>query len=428
MRIDKKGLLGISPLVFFLAFFLGTALLCGEISKVSITISFLFAAIYAVAITKGLNLPDRVRVFARGAGTGKMMFMIIIFVVAGAFAKSAEAMGCIDATVNIILSFLPPKLIFVSLFITGCLISMATGSGIGSIVALCPIAIGICQTIDGNPALFCAIVVCSAMFGDNLSFISDTTIIATSTQGCKMSDKFKVNLWIALPAAIVTIIIYYYLGRGAGSVDVEHTAQNIKILPYILVIVLSVCGCDVLITLLTGALICGIMGMSMGEFNFIGWTSAMEAGVNGMGSLIIVVILAAGTMALITHNGGLDFIVSICTKFVKSRKSAEGCIALLTALICVCTSNNTIAIVSVSSIVKEISEKYGVDPRKAASLMDTSSCIALELLPYSTHTMVAATFAGISAASAIPYMFYAFMLALFLIVSIVFDLPRLRKA
>lgn len=424
----KKGLVAISPLIVFLAFFAFCAWLGKGFDAVPLIVAFLVATVVAVATTSGLSLSERVHVFGRSAGTNNILFIILIFICAGAFASSAKAMGCIDATVYAVLSLLPERYIFVSIFLTGCIISMATGSGIGSIVALGPIAVGISHAIGGNMEMLCAIVVCGAMFGDNLSFISDTTVIATSTQGCELRDKFKANLWIALPASICTIILLIWLGRDLPEVSVPSDAQWIRVLPYILIIALSVLGVDVLVLLLCGALLCGIMGMLLGDFNFIGWIQAINTGIESMGPLTIMVILAAGLMGLVTHNGGTEFIIRICTRFVHSRLSAEVCIAVLTGLICLCTANNTIAIMTVSTIVKELSTKFGIDPRKAAALMDTSSCIVQELIPYSMHLLAAAAFAGISAASLIPHVYYCYLLLLFMIVAIIFNLPRFKKA
>lgn len=425
--MTKKGIIAISPLILFLVFYVAAALFAGDFSKVPITVIFLFSSVYAVAITKGLSVPDRGRIFGRGAGATKVMFMVLIFLTAGAFSSCAEAMGCISSTVNIILSVLPARYIYVSIFLAGCLISMATGSGIGSIVALGPIAVGVGEAIGGNLPLLCAIVVCGAMFGDNLSFISDTTVIATSTQGCELKDKFKVNLWIAVPASILVILLYIYLGRYIPEIQMEGTGQFIKLLPYIAVITLSIIGIDVLVVLLSGTALCGVMGIAMHSFDFFGWMSAIDKGLMSMSSIVIIVIFASGLMALISYNGGIDFIVSLCTRFVKSRRSAEFCIAALSGLMCLCTSNNTIAIISISSIVKEISIKYGVDPRKAASLMDSSSCIVLELIPYSAHLLAAGALASISAVTMIPYMFYPPALLFFMILSIVFNIPNLKK-
>ncbi|MCQ2127857.1 MAG: Na+/H+ antiporter NhaC family protein [Bacteroidaceae bacterium] len=426
MKINKRGLLGISPLIFFLLFFVVAALIGGDFAKVPVTVVFFFSSIYAVSITRGLSLPDRVRVFGRGAGTTKMMFIVWIILCAGGFASSAEAMGCIKETVDCILMFLPSQYIFASIFIAGCFISMATGSGLGSIVAVGPIAVGVAHSTGADMALMCAIVVCGAMFGDNLSFISDTTIIATNTQGCQLKDKFMVNIWMALPAAIVTIILYLVMGKSMAASPVTDSVNYIKIIPYISVIAMAVLGVDVLVLLLVGTLMCGVMGMCYGDFDFFGWMAAIEKGMLGMGSLVIIILLAAGLMALIEHNGGLEYITRKCQTLIRGRRSAEAVIVLLAAIACICTAMNTIAIIAVAPTAKNISERYGIDPRKTASLMDTSTCIVEELIPYSLHLLPAAALGGITATSLIPYVYYTYALLFFLILSIIFNIPRLK--
>ena len=426
MKIDKKGLLGVSPLIFFLVFFVTASVIAGDFSRVSILVVFFLSTVYAVAITKGLSLPDRVRIIGRGAGTTKMMFVAWILPCAGIFATSASEMGCIDEAVNCLLSILPSQYIFASLFITGCFVSMATGSGIGSIVSLGPIAVGIANATGADMSLICSIVVCGAMFGDNLSFISDTTVIATTTQGCEMKDKFYVNIWMALPAAIVTIIIYLVLGVSTESVAVNSEINYVKVLPYILVIVMAMVGVDVLVTLLIGTLVCGVMGMAYGDFDIYGWMSAMEQGMSGMCNLIIMILIAAGFMALITHNGGLDYISRQCTKIIRGRRSAEMAITVLSAVTCICTADNAVAIFTIAPTAKNISEQYGIDPRRTASLMDTSACIIQELIPYSIHLLSAAAIGGVAAVTLIPYVYYPYALFVFMVIAIVFNLPRMK--
>ncbi|MBQ0085546.1 MAG: Na+/H+ antiporter NhaC family protein [Prevotella sp.] len=424
--MDKKGLLGISPLIVFVLFYLGSALIAGNFTSMPIVVAFMVSVIYAVCITRGLSLPDRVRVFGRGAGTTKIIFMILIFLVAGAFASSAMAMGCIGETVDFILSVLPPQLVYASLFIAGCFISMATGSGIGAIVAVGPIAVGVAEGLGVSMSFMGALVVCSAMFGDNLSFISDTTVVATTTQGCELKDKFRTNIWLVIPASILVVALYIWMGRDVQPVLEEHVVEPLKMLPYLVVLIASVCGVDIFISLLSGTLLCGIEGMIYGDFDFFGWADAMGDGINNMGSLVIMIILASGFMALIKHNGGLEYLVKVCSRFVKGRRSAEFFICLITALMCACTAVNTVAVISISGVVKEISEKFGVAPRRAASLLDTSSCIIQEVIPYSPHLLAAAAFAKISVVTMIPYVYYAYLLAVFVVLSIIFNIPRVK--
>ena len=414
----RKGLLAISPLILFVVAYIGLSLAAGDISRVPISVVFLLASIYAVGITPGLSLADRVRVYGRGAGATKVMFMIWIFLLAGAFASTASAMGCISQTVNIILKLLPSNMIYVSLFVAGCFISMATGSGMGSIAALAPIALGVAQQTGSSIPFISALVVCGAMFGDNLSFISDTTIIATTTQGCELKDKFRANLRIVALPFIAMLVIYVFSGRGMASPEITEAISWWKILPYLVVLALAICGVDVLITLLAGTVVAGVQGLVTGSFDLTGWINAIGGGLDGMSSLVLIVLMASGLMALIQHNGGIDYLVNVCTKFVRGRKSAEACIALLSGLMCAFTANNTIAIMSCSTVVKNLADRYGVDPRRAASLLDISSCIILEVIPYSAHLLCCAALTGISAAGMIPFMYYPFLLAAALVVSI----------
>ena len=413
-----KGLLAVSPLILFVVAYVGLSLAAGDFSRIPVSVVFLLASIYAIFITKGLSLPDRVRTYGRGAGTTKVMFMIWIFLLAGAFASTAGAMGCIDQTVGIILKLLPSNMIYISLFIAGCFISMATGSGMGSIVAIAPIALGIAQQTGSSVPFISALVVCSAMFGDNLSFISDTTIIATTTQGCQLKDKFRMNLRIVAMPFVAMLAIYIFAGRGMASPEIIGAVSWWKMLPYGVVLVLAICGVDVLITLLAGTVAAGVQGLVTGSFDFFEWIDALGSGLDGMAPLILIVLMASGLMALIQHNGGIDFIVGICTRFVRGRKSAEACIALLSGLMCAFTANNTIAIMSCATVVKDLAQRYGVDPRRAASLLDISSCIVQELIPYSTHLLGCAALTGITAAGMIPFMYYPFLLAAALVVSI----------
>ena len=420
----KKGFLGIFPLLFFMVFYLSASVIAGDFTKTPIIVAFLFSVAVAVVLTRGLSLPDRMRIFGRGAGTTKIMFMVWIFLAAGAFTKSAQEMGCIAESANLIISLLPAEYIYIALFAAGCFISMATGSGIGSVIAIAPIGVSVAESLGTNMPLMCALVVCSAMFGDNLSFISDTTVVATSTQGCEMKDKFRINIRIVIPALVGMLIIYYLLGRGMPEVVDTKTVEYIKVLPYIIVLILAISGVDVLITLLLGALICGVEGMLLGCYDFYGWMQAMGGGMENVGALVVLVIMAGGFMALIQHNGGVDYLVGICTKFIRGRRSAEMCISLLTMLMGACTAVNTVAIINVSAIAKSLTEKYNLSPKRVASLLDTSSCITQSLLPYSAHLLTAAAFGGVTSVALLPYCYYAYLLTACVLLSIIFNYPK----
>ncbi len=418
--MNRKGLWGISPMIVFLVFYLGSALVCGDFSKVPLATAFFVTSVYAIAITKMLPINERVKTYGRGAGDAKVMFMIWIFLAAGAFASCAQAMGCVQATVNLILKILPGRFIYLGLFLAGCILSMATGSGIGSIVAVMPLAVEIAESTGGSIALLSAIVVSSAMFGDNLSFISDTTVIATMTQGCELKDKFRFNLRIVAIPVLIVLAIYLYLGRTIGEFPIPQDVEFWKILPYAALLGMAICGVDVLISLTVGIILCATESFILGTFDYYQFLASVGKGINNMGDILILILMASGIAAMIRLNGGIDYLVRICSRFVTGRKSAEGCIALLTALLTICTSINTVAILSVADIVKELSQKYGVDPRKAASLMDTSSCVVLELIPYSAHILAAAAFTGISITAILPYMYYPMLLGIAVIISIIF--------
>jgi len=425
--MKRKGLLAISPFFFFLFFYIISSLIAGDFKSTPIVVAFLFSSVYALFVTPNHSLTEKIKIFTKGTADPSLIFMILIFILAGTFSSSASAMGCVSNTVNFILTVLPARFILASIFIAGCFLSFGTGSGIGTIVALGPIAAGVAEQTGANMPLTLSVVVCGAMFGDNLSFISDTTVVATQSQGCHLNDKFKVNIFIALPAAIAVCILYVFLGKEINDVDVPSTYNVIKIIPYIIVIICSLLGMNVLVTLLSGSLICGIMGIVMRDFNFYGWLGAMASGIENMSLFITIIMLATGLIAMIQYNGGVKYVVDKCTKFVRGTKSAEAMICVLTALVCACTANNTVTIMSVGGIVKDLSEKFNVDKRKACSIMDISSCIVQETIPYSTHLLPAAAFGGVATIEMLPYVFYPYALVICLIFAIVFGLPKLTR-
>jgi len=416
----KKGLWGLAPLFIFLLLFILSAAITGSFDSLPTNFAFFVAAVLSIALTRGLSYESRIREFARGAGSGKVMYMVMIFLCAGVFAATAEAMGSVTETVNAILLVLPPRFLFLGLYLAACTISMATGSGIGSIVAVGPLAVGLIESAGLNAPICCAAVVCGAMFGDNLSFISDTTVIATTTQGCELKDKFRANVKLALPAFILSILVYIFLGKGLPDVLAKESVNLLKIIPYAIVLILSICGVDVLVLLLSGSVLSLVIGLATSSFSFVGWMGAASEGIAGMGNLALIILMASGMLAMVKYNGGIDCIVNFCLKFVRGRKTAEACIAVLSFLMTVCTANNTIAIISMAPVAKKISDDYGVNPKRAASLLDTGSCVAQEVIPYSTHLLAIAGLAGISAGSMIPHVYYAFFLGAAVIVSIFF--------
>ena len=426
------GLLALSPLLVFLCVYLVSSLVTHDFYRIPVSSAFLIASIYAMAISRGKTLEEKVTVFSKGAGDRNVMLMIWIFVMAGAFAATAKEIGAIDATVNVAMKILPGKLLYAGLFLASCFISMSIGTSVGTIVALVPIAAGIAEEMASGGAtgltastpFITAIIVGGSFFGDNLSFISDTTIAATRTQECSMTDKFKVNLKIAGPAAIIVTILYMILGASVDLIPQSSPVEWILLIPYVLVIVLALSGVNVIAVLAIGIAVNGILGLAGGGLEWSGFLEAVGNGISGMGDLIIVTLLAGGMLELIRVNGGLDYIVSLMTRRIRGKRGAEFSIAALVSLANLCTANNTIAIITVGRIARDISQKFGIDPRKSASLLDTFSCLIQGIIPYGAQMLMAAGLAGISSISIIGYLYYPVILGLCAIVAIALRLPR----
>ena len=420
----KKGLTALSPLILFVVMYLVTSIVAGDFYKVPITVAFMIASIYAIIIFNGRPLHKRIDTFSRGAGTSQMMLMLWIFVLAGAFANSAKAMGSIDATVNLALMLLPSQMLMAGLFLAVCFISLSIGTSVGSIVALTPIAAGIATETDTSIAMMTAIVVGGSFFGDNLSFISDTTIMATQTQGCRLSDKFRVNSFIVIPAAVVILLVYLFLGSEITSPQHIEQVQYIKVVPYIVVLITAISGMNVMAVLTVGIALTGIIGVADGSFDVYGWLGAMGQGITGMGELIIITMMAGGLLEIIRQNGGIDFIIQQLTRHISTKRGAELSIAALVTLVNLCTANNTVAILTVGNISKQIGDRYGVDNRKAASILDTFSCVTQGLIPYGAQLLMAAGLAEINPASIIPYQYYPMAIAVAALLSILLRYPR----
>ena len=417
-----NGWMALSPLAIFLATYLVTSLISRDFYKVPVASAFLLASIYVVLITPG-KIQDRIGIFSSGAGDKNVLLMIWIFVMAGAFAASAKAIGSVEATVNLTLRILPGKLILAGLFLAACFISMSIGTSVGTVVALLPIAAGIAPQAGISLPMITALIVGGAFFGDNLSFISDTTIAATTTQGCSMADKFKANIWIAGPAALAVAVIYVIIGL---NLDVNPQIGEInfwKLLPYLTVIVLAIMGINVLTVLTAGLALCAVIGLSSG-LTWTGLLGAIGEGIAGMGDLIIVTMLAGGMLQIIRHNGGIDFIINGLTKGVKGSRGAEFSIGGLVGLSNICTANNTIAILTTGNIAKDITTRFGLDPRKSASILDTFSCVVQALIPYGAQLLMASGLTGVPATEIIPYLYYPFILLITACASILMRFPK----
>ena len=419
----RSGWLALSPLVVFLAVYLVSSLLEMDFYKIPITAAFLVASIYALLISQGTT-DEKIAVFSSGAGDKNVLLMIWIFVLAGAFASSAQEIGAVDATVDLTLRILPDKLLYAGIFLASCFISMAIGTSVGTIVALVPVAAGIADQTGTATAFMTAIVAGGAFFGDNLSFISDTTIAATRTQECSMKDKFKVNVAIAAPAAIIVTAIYVLIGSGTEFDGQPESIDWLKLVPYIMVIWLALAGMNVVSVLAIGIAANAVIGFSCGDFGWTGWLVSMGKGIGGMGELIIVTMLAGGMLEMIRVIGGIDFIVSSLTRKIKGKRGAELCIAALVSLANICTANNTIAIITTGRIARDITRKYGLDNRKSASILDTFSCLIQGIIPYGAQMLMAAGLAGVSALSIIKYLYYPYALGLLALLAILFRFPK----
>ncbi len=421
---NKKGLFALSPLFVFIIVYLVGSLIAGDFYKIPLTVAFLIASIYAIAISEGSTLVGRIQHFTRGASTSNLILMLWIFVMAGAFAASAKEMGSIDSTVNLTLSLLPGNMILAGLFIAACFISISIGTSVGTIVALTPIAAGLASSTGANTALLTAVVVGGAFFGDNLSFISDTTIVATQTQHCRMSDKFRVNLYLTLPAAILILMVYIFMGANIQSPAEVPEVEYVKVLPYLVVLVSAAFGMNVMAVLTLGLLMTGIIGMCTGAYDIFGWFGSMGKGITGMGELIIITMMAGGLLEIIRINGGIDYIISQLTRHVSGKRGAELSIAALVSLVNACTANNTVAILTVGEISKDIGDRFGLDNRKCASILDTFSCCMQGLLPYGAQVLMAAGLAMVNPIEIIPYLYYPMTLGIIALMSIVLRYPK----
>lgn len=431
---NKKGLLALSPLflliVLIVAFTVYSVDSSHQDTSLSLTVAFMISSIYAVAISGGMPVRKRVDTYSKGAGANNLMLMLWIYVLAGSFAASAKAMGAVDATVNLALSILPASMILPGLFLAACFISVSIGTSVGTVVALVPIAAGLAHSMDANVGMMTAIIVGGAYFGDNLSFISDTTVVATQTQNCKMSDKFKVNSMIVVPAAVLVLIAYSVLGVGLQAPTHINEVEYMKVLPYLIVLITAIAGMNVMAVLTLGTLLCGAIGIgshllgASGSYDLFGWFSAMGNGIIGMGELIIIAMMAGGMLEIIRENGGIDFIINKITARVNSKRGAELSIAALVSMVNICTANNTVAILTVGHISKKIGDRFGVDNRKAASILDTFSCMVQGLIPYGVQMLLAAGLANLSPMDILPYLYYPLAIGVAALLAILLRYPK----
>ena len=416
---STSGWWALSPLFVFLCLYLVTSILVNDFYKVPITVAFLISSCYAIAITRGLNLEQRVYQFSVGASNKNIMLMVWIFILAGAFAQSAKQMGAIDATVNLTLHILPDNLLLAS-----CFISLSIGTSVGTIVALTPVAIGLAEKTGIDLPFMVAVVVGGSFFGDNLSFISDTTIASTKTQECVMRDKFRVNSMIVVPAALVVLGIYIFQGLSVAAPPQVQEIEWVKVIPYLIVLGTAIAGMNVMLVLIIGIFTSGVIGITTGSLGFFDWFGAMGTGITGMGELIIITLLAGGMLETIRYNGGIDFIINKLTRHVNGKRGAELSIAALVSIANLCTANNTIAIITTGPIAKDIAKKFHLDRRKTASILDTFSCLVQGIIPYGAQMLIAAGLAQISPLSIIGNLYYPFTMGICALLAILFRYPR----
>lgn len=423
-----RGALALTPIVVLLAVYLAGALLAGDFYRIPISVSFVVAVIYAISLLRGYNFQERIGLFSQGAANPDIMYMVWIFCLAGIFASSAKAMGAVDATVALTLRFVPSAYLPAGIFVAACFVSMAIGTSVGTIVALTPVVTAMATALGCDVAWLVAIVVGGAFFGDNLSFISDTTIAATQSQGCRMKDKFRTNFVLALPAALATLALYLFGEGTEGAVAMTQSAEWFRAVPYLLVIILALVGVNVLVVLLVGIVVTDAIGLMAGDgFTMLSVFESAGEGLSSMCELILVTLFAGGLMNLVRAAGGFEFLTRALTRRIKGRRGAEAVIALLTALTNLCTANNTIAILTMGSIARDLSQRYGVAARKSASLMDTASCVVQGIIPYGAQLLMASGLASVSPVAIIPHLYYPMALGVMVVFAILFKFPRTER-
>lgn len=425
MEKEKKGrAIALLPILVFLLIFLGSGFITGDFYSMPAIVAFLIALIVAFAQNKKLKFADKIKLAAQGVGDENIITMCLIFLAAGAFSGAVKAAGGVDSTVNLGLSIMPSGVAVAGLFIIGCFISISMGTSVGTITALAPIAVGISDKTGFSMAICAGAVVGGAMFGDNLSMISDTTIAAVKTQGCEMKDKFRENFMIVLPAAILTVIIFLVMGRNASYESMALPYNIFRVLPYLVVLVGALAGINVFVVLITGTVLSLIVGVTTGAFPVAEMFTHVGNGIMGMYDITVISMIVACIVALVKEYGGIDFVLSFIKKRINDEKGGELGIAVLALLVDMCTANNTVAIVMAGPIAKEISDDFGVTPRRSASLLDMFSSMGQGLIPYGAQLLAAASLTGLTPFDIIPYCFYPFLMG---VSGLVFIFIKKRK-
>ncbi|MCM3588195.1 Na+/H+ antiporter NhaC family protein [Mesobacillus maritimus] len=428
MKLEGKGnAWALLPFAVFLILFIGTGVVTGDFYAFPVIVAIAISGAVALAMNRKETFQTKVDIFCRGAGNSNVMLMVLIFLLAGAFSATAKGMGAVDSTVNLALSVVPQNLLMVGMFVIACFISLAMGTSMGTIVALAPIGVGISEQTDISLALSMAAVVGGAMFGDNLSFISDTTISAVRSQNTKMKDKFKVNFWIVLPAAIITCVLLGVLTMGENAQIAQQDFNWVKILPYLFVIIAALSGLNVFLVLSLGVVFAGTVGLFDGSYTLMGFVQAIGEGMAGMYEIAFLAVLISGMVEVIKHNGGIDFLLHLVTNKIKTKKGAEFGIAGLVGVTDASTANNTIAIIITGPLAKNIADQYEIDPRKSASILDIFSCSVQGLLPYGGQILAATAVAGISPIAILPYSFYPVLIAITGTIAILIGYPSFKS-
>ncbi len=410
---EKGRAVALLPIGVFLVIFLGSGIVTGDFYAMPAIVAFLIALAVAFLQNKELSFDKKIKVIASGVGDENIITMSLIFLCAGGFSGAVTAAGGVDSTVNFFLSVLPSGIAIVGLFVIGCFISVSMGTSMGTISALAPIAVGISEKTGFAMAICIGAVVCGAMFGDNLSMISDTTIAAVKTQGCEMKDKFKANFGLVLPAAVITMILFFVITRGSVfEIDKTTLEYNIwQIVPYILVLVGALIGVNVFVVLIGGIITSLMVGLAVGTITAAEMFVVVGNGVTGMYDITVISIVVACIVALVKEYGGIQFILNLIKGKIKGKKGAEFGIAGLTLLVDVCTANNTVAIVMAGPIAKEISDEFGVDPKRSASLLDIFASVGQGIIPYGAQLLSAASLTGLTPYAIIPYLYYPILMA-----------------
>lgn len=424
----RQGLLALSPIIVFLLLYLVVSLAIGDFYKMPVSVAFIAATVWAVIVDRQRTLSESIETLSRAAGSSNIIYMIWIFILAGAFASLAKEIGAIDATVNATLRILPQQLLLPGIFMAACFISLSIGTSVGTVVALVPLAVDLALCSDNSEAMYVAAVLGGAFFGDNLSFISDTTIAATRTQAVPMNVKFKANFKIVLPAAIVTLAVYTFLGYNAEVTATAGDVNPLLLMPYLLVIILALTGLNVTVVLVSG-IVSAILIAVIGEgYTLLDTAGFLGTGVDSMGDLIIITLLSAGMLGIIKANGGINYMLQQMSRRIHGIRGAKLSIAALVSTVNICTANNTVAILTVGSLSQKIARHYGISGARTASLLDTCSCIMQCLLPYGAQTLLAVGLAGLSPGDPWPYLYYPWALAVMVAISIFVTRKPAKKA